>query len=81
MFFDVRVDLRRKARLVIGGHVINSSRHDVYVSTMKYFSDRILMTIAVANNLDLMTGDIVNAYLTPTPKKRFIAVQAPSLKC
>ena len=80
MFFDVRVDLRRKARLVIGGHVINSSRHDVYVSTMKYFSDRILMTIAVANNLDLMTGDIVNAYLNANTEEKIYSCAGAEFK-
>ena len=58
MIFDVKVDLRRKARLVIGGHVVDSYRHDVYAYTMKSVSARILMTIAAANNLDIMTGDI-----------------------
>ena len=33
MIFDVKVELIRKARLVIGGHVINSSGHEVYAST------------------------------------------------
>ena len=27
MIFDAKVDLRRKARIVIGGHVVQSSRH------------------------------------------------------
>ena len=56
--FDVKVDLRRKARLVIGGHVFGSSGHKFYASITKSVSDRILMTIVEANNLDVMTGDI-----------------------
>ena len=48
MIFDVKVDLRKKARLVIGGHVVDSSGHKVYESTMKSVSYRILMTIAAA---------------------------------
>ena len=63
MIFDVKVDLRRKARLVIWGHVVDSSGHEVYASTMKSVSYSIMMTIAAANNLDFMTGDIGNAYL------------------
>ena len=51
MIFDVKVDLRRKARLVIGGNVINSTGHEVYESTMKSVSYIILMNIAAANNL------------------------------
>ena len=63
MIFDVKVDLRRKARLAIGSHVVGSSRHKVYASTTKSVSDRILMTIDSANDLDVMAGDIGNAYL------------------
>ena len=61
MIFDVKVDLRRKARLVIGGHVVDSSGHKVYTSTMNSVSARILIKTEVADNLDVMTGDICNA--------------------
>jgi len=70
MIFDVKVDLRRKARLVIGGHVVDSSGHEVYASTMKSVSARVLMTIATANNLDVMVGDIGNAYLHATTEEK-----------
>ena len=60
--FDVKLDLRRKVRLVIQGHVVNSYGHEVYASTMKYISARILMIITATNNLEVMTGDISNAY-------------------
>ena len=63
VIFDVKVDLRRKARLVIGVHIVNSFVHKVYASTMNSVSARILMTISAANNLYIMTGDIGNAYL------------------
>ena len=63
MIFDVKVDLRRKARLVIGGHIFDSNGHDVYASMMKSVSARFLMTIAAANNLEFLVGDIGNAYL------------------
>ena len=35
MIFDVKVYLRRKFRLVIGGHVVYSTGHKVYAPTMK----------------------------------------------
>ena len=63
MISDVKVDLRRKARLVIGSHIVNSSGKEVYVITMKSVSARIPMTIAAANNLDIMKGDIGNAFI------------------
>ena len=63
MIFDGIVELRIKARLVIGEHVVNSSGNKVYASTMKLVSSRILMTIDAANGLEVMTGYIGNAYL------------------
>ena len=63
MIFDVKVDLRRKSRLVIEGHVVDSTGHKVYPSAMKSVSARVLMTIAPATNLEVIVGDIGNAYL------------------
>ena len=63
MIFDVKVGIRIKARLVIGGHVVNSTGHEVYASTIKSVSSRFLMTIADANDLDVMVGGIRNTYL------------------
>ena len=70
MVFDVKVDLRRKARLVIGGHVVDSTGHELYASTMKSVSARVLITIAAANNLDAMVGDIGNVYLHASTEKK-----------
>ena len=62
MVFDVKQDLRRKARLVIGGHVVDSGMHDTYASNMKTISARLLMIIAAANKYDVLTGDIKSKY-------------------
>ena len=70
MIFYGKIELRIKSRLVIGGHVIESSGHEVYAFTMKSVSARILMTIAAANNLDFLTGDIGNAYLNANTKEK-----------
>jgi Reverse transcriptase (RNA-dependent DNA polymerase) len=70
MIFDVKHDLRRKARLVLGGHVIDASGHDTYASNMKGISARVLMLIAQANDLDVLVGDIGNAYLYATTKEK-----------
>ena len=70
MIFEVKLHLRRKARLIIGGHVVKSSGHEVYASTMQSVSARILMIIAAAEKLDVMTGDIGNAYLNTNTKEK-----------
>ena len=44
--------------------------HEVYASTMKSVSYIILTTIAAANNLEVMTGDIGNAYLNAETEEK-----------
>ena len=51
VIFGVKLDLSRKDRLVIGGHVFDSSGHKVYAITMEPVSAIILMIIAAANDL------------------------------
>ena len=71
MIFDVNLDLIRKARLVIGGHVVDSSVHKVYASTINSVASRILIKISAANNLDVMMGDIGNSYLNANNQEKF----------
>jgi hypothetical protein len=63
MIFDVKQDLRRKARLVAGGHLVDSLDNDVYSSTVKGISVRLLHVIAHKQKLDLLCGDVGNAYV------------------
>ena len=73
MIFDIkREDLQYKACLVVGGHVIDSSKHNTYSSTVQDVSIRLLQLIAVRNELSIMTGDICNAFCTaPVAEKIF----------
>ena len=65
MIYEIKQqDLRHKARLVVGGHVVDASSHVVYSSTIKDISVRLLMLISVQNKLSFMTGDIANAFCT-----------------
>ena len=80
IIFDVKVDLRRKSRFVIGGHVVDSSRHNFYASTIKSVSSRILMKITATNHLDVMMGDIGNYHFNVKPKRKFIPVKALILR-
>jgi len=64
MIFDIKQDLRHKARLVVGGHMIDSSGHNTYSSTISDLSVRLLLTVLIQNGLDMMVGDIGNAFPT-----------------
>ena len=64
MIFDVKQEgLRRKARLVAGGHVINSNMYESYSSVIQTRTIRLLQTIAVSQDLQMITGDISNAFV------------------
>ena len=64
MIFDIKHDLRRKARFVVGGHVIDSSEHTTYSSTIKDISVRLMMLVAAKYGLGMISGDIGNAFCT-----------------
>eukprot|EP00957_Ditylum_brightwellii_P065119 4939469-Ditylum_brightwellii.AAC.1 len=64
MIFDVKHDLRRNAHFVVGGHVIDSTGHVTYSSTIKDLSVRLMLLIAVKHDLGFMAGGIGNAFCT-----------------
>ena len=64
MIFDVKQEnLCRKARLVAGGHVVNSNMYESYSSVIQTRTICLLQTIAVSQNLQMITGDISNVFL------------------
>ena len=48
---------------MIGRHILDADNMDTYSSVMKIILAGLLMVIAKANNYQLLTGDIKNAYL------------------
>ncbi|CAJ1969005.1 unnamed protein product [Cylindrotheca closterium] len=64
--FDVKMEtLRRKCRLVAGGHMTEAPCPSVtYSSVVSRESVRIALTLAALNALEVKAADIQNAYLT-----------------
>ena len=75
LIFDVKMDLTRKARYVAGGHLTDPPASLTYASVVSRESVRIAFLIAALNDLDILAGDVQNAYLNaPTTEKvHFIA--------
>ena len=63
LIFDVKMDLTRKARFVAGGHMTDPPTAMTYVSVVSRESVRIAFLLTALNGLDILTGDIGNAYL------------------
>jgi hypothetical protein len=77
MIFDVKHDLRRKSRLVIGGHKVDASGHTVYSSVVQLASVRLLNVIAKAQGLRCIAGDVGNAYLNAHTNEKVYVICGP----
>ena len=64
--FDIKLgeNFRRKARLVADGHKTETPRAVTYSSVVSRDSVRICLLIAALNDLDILSADVENAYLT-----------------
>ena len=76
--FDVKHDLRRKARAVAGGHLVDAAGIDVYSSTVKGISVKIVQVISHKMGLKLLCGDVGNAYVNAYMKEKvYVPVAGP----
>ena len=62
--------LTRKARYVAGGHLANPPSFITYVSLISLDSARLDLIIAALNELDILAGDIQDAYLNASTKEK-----------
>jgi len=63
MVFDVKFDLRQKARLVAGGNHTDPSKEDIFSGIVGMETVRLGFLIAAMNGLDVCAADIGNAFL------------------
>ena len=61
--FDVKFDLRKKARLVAGGHKTDPPKEDLYSGVVDLMTIRLCFILAYMNGLICCAGDIGNAFL------------------
>eukprot|EP00957_Ditylum_brightwellii_P146402 11147223-Ditylum_brightwellii.AAC.1 len=74
MVFDVKQDLRSKARLVAGGHLVELLDNKAHSSTVKEISVKILHVKAHHNKMDAFCGDIDNAFANAYTTERMYAI-------
>ena len=63
VIFDVKIDFTRKARFVAGGHTTDTPASITYSSVVSRDSVRLAFLVAGLNDLDVLAGDVTNAYL------------------
>mmetsp|Transcript_653 Transcript_653/g.1002 ORF Transcript_653/g.1002 Transcript_653/m.1002 type:complete len:101 (-) Transcript_653:21-323(-) len=74
MVFDVKQDLRHKYRLVAGRHLIDALHHDIYSMIVKSISVKLLQVIFHETTMEILCGDIGNAYVNAYTNKKVYAI-------
>jgi hypothetical protein len=74
---DLRQDFRRKARLVAGGHKTDAPATLSYASVVSRDTVHIALTIAELNDLEVKTGDVLNAYIMAPIMEKVWTVLGP----
>lgn len=75
MVFDVKITLQRKACLVADGHKVSEVRREsTYSSVPSRYLVRMFFLLAALNDLDVLSADIQNAYLTEPIKEKYYVV-------
>ena len=78
--FDVKQDLRRKARYVAMGNLTDPPKESVYSSVVSIRSLRMVLFIAELTNLTLCACDIGNAYLEAKTKEKIAIIGGPEFQ-
>ena len=77
MNFEVKMDLRHKARYVAGGHLTDPPSSMTYSTVVGRETVRIAFLIAALNDLELLAGDIQNAYLNAPTQEKLYFIAGP----
>ena len=75
--YDVKHDLRYKARLVADGHLTEPDNEQVYAGVVSLKSMRTAILIGEMNGFETMVGDIGNAYLEARTKEKVYFIAGP----
>jgi hypothetical protein len=75
--FDVKFDLRRKARLVAGGNFTDPPKEDVYSGVVSMDTIRLGFMLAKMNDLQICAADIGNAFLYGKTSEKCYIVAGP----
>ena len=75
--FYIKQDLRPKSHFVAGGHVMGPPIAEQYASVVRTENVFLIFLLAEINNLDILTGNIGNAYLNAYTNEKVYAIAGP----
>jgi hypothetical protein len=70
MIFDEKMDFTRKARFVAGRHTTDILGSITYSNVVSRDSAQLAFRIAGLNDLDILAGDVTNAYLNAKSREK-----------
>ena len=70
MIFNVKFNLTRKARLVAAGYMNEVPAYTAYSPVISRETLRICFMLAALNGLDIMMGDVGNAFIQAKPREK-----------
>ena len=68
--FDIKMDLTRKARLVARGSMTEPTKEETFASVVSRDTVRLFFLLAALNDVELLSCDIQNAYLSAPNKEK-----------
>ena len=77
LVFDVKYDLRRKARLVAGGHLTDPTHDRAYSGIASIRSIRLCLFAGELNDLQQCALDVGNAYLEAFSREKIYIIAGP----
>ena len=75
--YDIKHDGRYKARLVAGRHLTEPNKDQAYSGIVSLQSMRLVILARELNGLNIMVGDIGNAYLESYTKEKVCFTTGP----
>ena len=81
MIFDVNMeDFRRKARLVAGGHMTETTATMTYVGVVSCESVRLTLMLSTLNALEVKFGNDKNVYITAPITEKYWSILGPEFE-
>ena len=77
LVYDIKPDLRRKARLVAGGHLTETPVNSIYSSVVSLTGLKITIFLAELNQMEIWATDVGNAYLEALTEEKVYIVAGP----
>ena len=71
MVFNIKITLNQKARFCANGNEVDEAKEDTFASVVSQDLVRLFFLLAALNNLDVLSANKQNAYLSAPIKEKY----------